>query len=86
MERIDAFRKKEGARTLHGCLDQLNGWRQCEADPVRGECESASAPEELRKAGIEYANRQMREVLSNTDCGVHIFIMNHPEIAQGLLG
>ena len=46
----------------------------------------SDSPEELRKAGIEYANRQMREVLSNTDCGVHIFIMNHPEIAQGLLG
>lgn len=40
------------------------------------------SPEDLRKAGIEYAARQARELLEQEVDGVHIYTMNKPDIAR----
>ena len=45
-----------------------------------------NSPDDLSKAGIEYACGQMRGILDSTDCGVHIYTMNRPDIASGILG
>ncbi len=42
-------------------------------------------PEDLRRAGIEYAAGQVSDLLNNQDCGVHIYTMNKPDIAKRIL-
>lgn len=42
-------------------------------------------PEELRKHAIEYAVWQVEDLLSHGVDGVHIYTMNRPEIAKGIL-
>lgn len=42
-------------------------------------------PEGLRNAGIEYAARQICGLLENTDCPIHIYTMNKPDIARGII-
>lgn len=46
-------------------------------------------PEDMRKAGIEYASLQIRELIENDVDGIHLYTMNRPkstaEILQGLV-
>lgn len=44
-----------------------------------------NSPLDIEKAGIEFANKQIDRVLSETDCGIHIYTMNRPEIAKELI-
>lgn len=39
-------------------------------------------PDDLRKAGIEYAAHQIGDLLQNGADGIHIYTMNHPDIAR----
>ena len=39
-------------------------------------------PEDLRKAGIEYAANQIGELLGYGVDGIHLYTMNHPDIAS----
>ncbi len=39
----------------------------------------------LKKAGIEYAASQARDLISNGVDGVHLYTMNKPEIASGIM-
>ena len=41
-----------------------------------------SSPEDLRKAGIDFAARQLFDLLSHGVDGVHIYTMNQPDIAE----
>lgn len=41
-----------------------------------------SSPDDLRKAGIEYAAEQISDLLSNGVDGIHIYTMNRPEVAK----
>lgn len=41
----------------------------------------ADNPDDLRKAGIEYAAVQICDLLKNDVDGIHIYTMNHPDIA-----
>ncbi len=41
--------------------------------------------ESLRKAGIEYAATQICGLLENTDCPIHIYAMNRPDIATSII-
>jgi len=41
-----------------------------------------NSPEDLRKAGIEYAARQVEELAGGGVDGVHIYTMNQPDIAR----
>ncbi len=40
------------------------------------------SPEDLRKAGIEYAMSQAYDLAQNGVDGIHIYTMNHPDIAE----
>ncbi len=40
-----------------------------------------NSPEDLKKAGVEYAAQQMVELRKNGAQGIHIYTMNRPEIA-----
>lgn len=42
-------------------------------------------PDDIKKAGIEYAAKQIRELLSNNVDGIHIYTMNQPEIAENII-
>ncbi len=42
-------------------------------------------PESLKKAGVEYASRQIVELMQNGAQGIHIYTMNRPEIAASNL-
>lgn len=44
-----------------------------------------SSPDDLLKAGIEYAGRQISDLVKNNTCGIHLYSMNKPEIAKQLL-
>ena len=44
-----------------------------------------SSPDDLLKAGIEYAGRQISDLVKNNTCGIHLYSMNKPEIAEQLL-
>ena len=45
----------------------------------------ADDPDGLRQAGIEYAARQIRGLLEGGADGVHIYTMNRPRIATGIM-
>lgn len=45
----------------------------------------ADDPDGLRQAGIEYAARQIRGLLEGGADGVHVYTMNRPQIATGIL-
>ncbi len=38
--------------------------------------------EDMKKAGIEYAEDQVRDLLSHDVRGIHLYVMNKPEIAE----
>jgi methylenetetrahydrofolate reductase (NADPH) len=42
-------------------------------------------PEDLRKAGIEYAAGQIRDLIDNDAAGVHIYTMNRPKSTRDIL-
>lgn len=42
-------------------------------------------PDSLRKAGIDYAVRQIRDLRSNGADGIHIYTMNRPQIATEIM-
>ena len=42
-------------------------------------------PDSLRKAGIDYAVRQIRDLQENGADGIHIYTMNRPQIATEIL-
>ena len=42
-------------------------------------------PESLRKAGIEYASKQIIDLIKNGTQGIHIYSMNRPENAAEIL-
>lgn len=45
----------------------------------------ADSPEDMRKAGIDYANRQILDLLENDVDGVHIYTMNKPKMAKEIM-
>jgi methylenetetrahydrofolate reductase (NADPH) len=45
----------------------------------------AEHPDDLRKAGIEYAARQIRDLLDNGAGGVHLYTMNRPKSTKAIL-
>jgi methylenetetrahydrofolate reductase (NADPH) len=42
-------------------------------------------PEDMRKAGIEYASRQIRELIDNGSDGIHLLTMNRPKSSKEIL-
>ena len=42
-------------------------------------------PDSLKKAGVEYAAKQVRDLIDNGVDGIHLYTMNKPEIASGIL-
>ena len=45
----------------------------------------ADSPEDMRKAGIDYAIRQIQDLLLNDVDGVHIYTMNKPKMAKEIM-
>lgn len=43
------------------------------------------SPEDMRKAGIDYAIRQIRDLKENAVDGIHIYTMNKPETASAIV-
>lgn len=43
------------------------------------------SPEDMRKAGIDYAIRQIRDLMQNTTDGIHIYTMNKPSVAAEIV-
>ena len=43
-------------------------------------------PEDMRKAGIDYAIRQIRDLQENGVNDVHIYTMNKPKMAAEIMG
>ena len=43
-------------------------------------------PEALKEAGIAYATEQIIDLLSNDVDGIHLYTMNKPEVARGIIG
>ena len=44
------------------------------------------SPEDMYKAGIDYAIRQCRDLLQNGVDGIHIYTMNKPAVAKQIVG
>jgi methylenetetrahydrofolate reductase (NADPH) len=42
-------------------------------------------PEDMRKAGIEYASRQIRELIDAGVDGIHLYTMNRPKSTAEIL-
>lgn len=42
-------------------------------------------PEDMRKAGIEYASRQIRELIEEGAEGIHLYTMNRPKSAREIM-
>lgn len=55
------------------------------ADIIRLLNKYESSPDDLRKAGIEHAAIQAKAVYDSCNCGIHIYSMNHPDIAQTVM-
>ena len=45
----------------------------------------ADSPDDMRKAGIDYAIRQIQDLLLNDVDGVHIYTMNKPKMASEIM-
>ena len=45
----------------------------------------SDSPEDMRKAGIDYAIRQIRDLQENYTDGIHIYTMNKPKIAAEIV-
>jgi methylenetetrahydrofolate reductase (NADPH) len=45
-----------------------------------------ASPGDLRKAGVEHALRQMEELVKEGAQGIHVYTMNHPDIAASAIG
>jgi methylenetetrahydrofolate reductase (NADPH) len=45
-----------------------------------------NSPGDLRKAGVEYAVRQMEGLVREGAQGIHVYTMNHPDIAATAIG
>ena len=45
----------------------------------------ASAPEEMRKAGIDYAIKQIRDLIERGQKNIHIYTMNKPQTTREVL-
>ena len=45
----------------------------------------ADSPEDMRKAGIDYAIRQIQDLLLNDVAGIHIYTMNKPKMAKEIM-
>lgn len=45
----------------------------------------ADAPEDLRKAGIEYAVKQIEDLITNNVDGIHIYTMNKADTAKEIM-
>lgn len=45
-----------------------------------------SSPEAMRQAGIAYATEQVLDLVANGVKGIHLYTMNHPDIAGEILG
>lgn len=45
----------------------------------------ADAPEDLRKAGIEYAVKQIEDLIANNVNGIHIYTMNKADTAKEIM-
>lgn len=43
------------------------------------------SPEDMRKAGIDYAIRQIKDLQENNVDGIHIYTMNKPKIAEEIV-
>lgn len=43
------------------------------------------SPEDMRKAGIDYAIRQIRDLKENNANGIHIYTMNKPKMAREIV-
>jgi methylenetetrahydrofolate reductase (NADPH) len=44
-----------------------------------------SSPDDLMKAGIEYANSQINDLISNNIDGIHLYTMNRPKASSEIL-
>lgn len=44
------------------------------------------SPDDLRKAGIEYAAKQIRALIENGADGIHLYTMNRPKSTKEILG
>ena len=42
------------------------------------------SPEDMRRAGIDYAIRQIQDLQSHDVDGVHIYTMNHADVARAI--
>ncbi len=42
-------------------------------------------PEAMRQAGVAYATEQIIDLIANGVRGIHIYTMNRPEIAAGIM-
>lgn len=45
----------------------------------------SDSPEDMRKAGIDYAIRQIRDLQENHTDGIHIYTMNKPKVAAEIV-
>jgi methylenetetrahydrofolate reductase (NADPH) len=43
------------------------------------------SPEDMRKAGVEYASQQIRELVDHGVDGIHLYTMNRPKSTAEIL-
>lgn len=44
----------------------------------------ADRPEDLKKAGLDFAVRQMEDLAANRVQGIHLYTMNKPDVAAAI--